>query len=67
MERPKDKRIRAAVYCRVSGKHEDQAYSLDNQIRHYMECDVYQGREETTGCFSVAGFVSKDGGVKRSC
>jgi predicted site-specific integrase-resolvase len=37
IERPRERRIRAAVYCRVSSKHEDQEYSLENQIRHYSE------------------------------
>ena len=34
----KEKRcIRAAVYCRVSNKHEDLENSLENQISHYRK------------------------------
>lgn len=35
--KPEKKRIRAAVYARVSTDHEDQENSLKNQITHYRE------------------------------
>lgn len=68
MEQPKDERIRAAVYCRVSGKHEDQAYSLDNQIRHYMETVGADPRYELVEIyydFGISGFKSARPGFRR--
>ncbi|MCH4013793.1 MAG: recombinase family protein [Solobacterium sp.] len=68
IEKPKDHRIRAAVYCRVSSKHEDQEYSLENQIRHYRETIGEDRRYELVEIyydFGISGFKEARPGFQR--
>ena len=68
LERPKDHRIRAVVYCRVSSKHEDQEYSLENQIAHYRETVGQDPRYELVEIyydFGISGFKSARPGFQK--
>lgn len=68
IERSRDRRIRAAVYCRVSSKHEDQEYSLENQIRHYSETIGADPRYELVEIyydFGISGFKEARPGFQR--
>ena len=68
IERSRDRRIRAAVYCRVSSKHEDQEYSLENQIRHYRETVGEDPRYELVEIyydFGISGFKEARPGFQR--
>lgn len=67
-ERPKDERIRVVVYCRVSSKHEDQKFSLENQLQHYQETIGKDPRYELIEIyydFGISGFKEKRPGFQR--
>lgn len=68
IQRSHDDRIKAAVYCRVSSKHEDQRYSLENQIQHYKETIGADPRYELVEIyydFGISGFKAARPGFQR--
>lgn len=67
-EPPKAHRIRTAVYCRVSTKHEMQEDSLENQIRHYRETigqDKNYDLVEIYQDFGISGFQEDRPGFRQ--
>ena len=68
---PEDKekrRIRAAVYCRVSNKHEDLENSLENQISHYRKAVGEDPRYELTEIyydFGISGYKESRPGFQK--
>lgn len=65
---PEDQRIKAAVYCRVSNKHEELEDSLDNQIRTYRDMvgnDPRYDLVEIYYDFGISGFKNGRPGFKK--
>lgn len=56
------------MYCRVSSKHEDQEYSLENQIAHYKETIGEDPRYELVEIyydFGISGFKAARPGFQK--
>ncbi len=61
-------RIKTAVYCRVSNRHEELAESLENQMRHYRE--VFEGNAgyelvQIYYDFGISGFCGNRKGFQQ--
>ena len=63
-----NKKLRVAAYARVSTDHEDQANSLDNQIRHYEELISSNPDYEFAGVyhdFGISGYKEDRPGFQK--
>lgn len=61
-------RVKTAVYCRVSNRHEDLENSLENQLSHYRETIGNDPRYELVEIyydFGISGFKEKRPGFQR--
>ena len=67
-QQSKEKKLRVAAYARVSTDHEDQANSLDNQIRHYQDVITSNPAYEYAGVyhdFGISGFKEARPGFQK--
>ena len=67
-QKPEKKRLRVAAYARVSTDHEDQANSLDNQIRHYEDLISSNPAYEFAGVyhdFGISGYKEDRPGFQK--
>lgn len=67
-DKKKDEKLKVAAYARVSTDHEEQANSLDNQIRHYQNLISSNPEYELAGVyhdFGISGFKEKRPGFQK--